>query len=101
MSDGAAGLLLLSCGGYRSGSTYCYNLLGEYVEFLGGGRRIGYVEPSQGPLLADGWSFVGARGIAVAKSHNSPGTAEGAECWPSLLAGPGTAVAPVCTVRDF
>src|SRR3954451_259172 len=104
MSERSPGLLLLSCGGYRSGSTYCYNLLGEYVESLGsgrGGRRIGYVEPSQVPLLPEVWSFVDAMGIAVAKSHNSPGTDAGAECWPALLAGPATAVAPVCTVRDF
>src|SRR3954469_24358612 len=95
------GGLLLSCGGYRSGSTYCYNLLGEYVEFVREGRRIGYVEPSQVPLLPDVWSFVDAMGIAVAKSHNSPGTDDGAECWPALLANPATTVAPVCTVRDF
>src|SRR4051812_3384762 len=101
------GLLLLSCGGYRSGSTYCYNLLGEYVESIDdgrggcGGHRIGYLEPSQVPLLSDVWSVVDAMGIAVAKTHNSPGTAEGAECWTTLLTGPATAVAPLCTVRDF
>lgn len=95
------GLLLLSSGGYRSGSTYCYNLLGEYVEHIDAGRRIGYLEPSQVPLLSDVWSFFDAMGIAVAKSHNSPGTAAGAECWPALMANPATAVASVCTVRDF
>src|SRR4051812_3102656 len=101
MSACPGGLLLLSCGGYRSGSTYCYNLLGEYVEHVASGRRIGYIEPSQVPLLPDVWSFVDALGIAVAKSHNSPGTDDGAECWPTLLADAATTVAPVCTVRDF
>ncbi len=95
------GLLLLSCGGYRSGSTYCYNLLGEYAERVGVGRRIGYIEPSQVPLLPAVWSFVDAMGMAVAKSHNSPGTDAGAECWPALMTDPATEIAPVCTVRDF
>jgi hypothetical protein len=95
------GVLLLSCGGYRSGSTYCYNLLGEYVEIANVGRRIGYVEPSQVPLLEQVWSFVDALGFAVGKSHNAPGTADGADRWQSLLEGTGTAVVPVCTVRDL
>lgn len=97
----AAPVLLLSCGGYRSGSTYLYNLTGEYVERANAGRRIGYLEPSQVPLLGQLWSVVEALGVAVAKSHNSPGTAAGADCWPSLLASPATTVVPVCTVRDF
>jgi hypothetical protein len=96
-----SGILLLSCGGYRSGSTYCYNLLGEYVEQGNVGRRVGYIEPSQVARLPEMWSFVDALGIAVGKSHNSPGTAAGAERWPDLLAGPATEVVPVCTVRDF
>lgn len=96
-----AGTLLLSCGGYRSGSTYCYNLLGEYVEQENAGRRIGYLEPTQVPLLRSVWSFVEAMSVAVAKSHNSPGTADGAESWPDLLTGPSTPVVSVCTVRDF
>jgi hypothetical protein len=95
------GTLLLSCGGYRSGSTYCYNLLGEYVEIANTGRRIGYVEPSQVPLLEQVWSFVDALGFAIGKSHNAPGTADGTECWPVLLEGDGTAVVPLCTVRDL
>jgi hypothetical protein len=95
------GVLLLSCGGYRSGSTYCYNLLGEYVELANAGRRIGYVEPSQVPLLEPVWSFVDALGFAVGKSHNAPGTADGADGWPALLEGAGTTVVPVCTVRDL
>jgi hypothetical protein len=94
------GVLLLSCGGYRSGSTYCYNLLGEYVEIANVGRRIGYIEPSQVPLLEPVWSFVDALGFAVGKSHNAPGTADGADGWPGLLEGAGTTVVPVCTVRD-
>lgn len=101
MSDGVGGRLLLSCGGYRSGSTYCYNLLGEYVERLNRGRRIGYVEPVQVPMLPEVWSFFAAMGVAVGKSHNSPGTADGADAWPELLAQPATSVVPVCTVRDL
>jgi hypothetical protein len=97
----AAPVLLLSCGGYRSGSTYLYNLAGEYVERANAGRRIGYIEPSQVPLLEPVWSMVDALGVAVAKSHNSPGTAPGADCWPGLLDSPATTVVPVCTVRDF
>jgi hypothetical protein len=93
--------LLLSCGGYRSGSTYCYNLLGEYVERANTGRRIGYLEPWHVPQLSGMWSVVDAIGLAVGKSHNAPGTAEGAEAWPVLLADAGTDVRPICTVRDF
>jgi hypothetical protein len=97
----AAPLLLLSCGGYRSGSTYLYNLAGEYVERANAGRRIGYLEPSQVPLLEQVWSMIEALGVAVAKSHNSPGTAAGADCWTNLLDSASTTVVPVCTVRDF
>ncbi len=93
--------LLLSCGGYRSGSTYLYNLAGEYVERANEGRRLGYVEPSQVPLLESVWSMVEAIGVAVAKSHDSPGTAAGADRWPALLGSPATTVVPICTVRDF
>jgi hypothetical protein len=100
-ASSAAPVLLLSCGGYRSGSTYLYNLAGEYVERANAGRRIGYLEPSQVPLLESVWSVIEALGVAVAKSHNSPGTAAGADCWPSLLESPATNVLPVCTVRDF
>jgi hypothetical protein len=96
-----AGRLILSCGGYRSGSTFCYNLVGEYVERAGSGRRIGYIEPSQVPLLSGVWSFFTAMDVAVGKSHDSPGTAAGAEVWPGLLADAATPVLPICTVRDF
>ena len=93
--------LLLSCGGYRSGSTYCYNLVGEYVERANIGRRVGYLEPSQVPQLSGMWSLVDAIGLAVGKSHNAPGTAEGAEAWPALLDDAATDVRPICTIRDF
>lgn len=101
LAGAGSGRLLLSCGGYRSGSTFCYNLLGEYVERADSGRRIGYIEPAQVPLLHDVWSFFAAMDVAVGKSHNSPGTASGAEAWPVLLGDPATPVVPVCTVRDF
>ncbi|NHC45182.1 sulfotransferase family protein [Motilibacter aurantiacus] len=91
-------LVLLSAGGYRSGSTLLYNLLGEYVELANTGRRIGYVEPGQVPLLAGpAWSFVEAMGVAVGKAHHTPAIPEGGD-WSPLLDG---RLLPVCTVRDW
>lgn len=94
--------VLLSCGGYRSGSTYLYNLLGEYAERANLGRRIGYVEPWHAPLLVELRSMVEALGLAVAKSHDAPArpdAAPGSAAWVRLLdAG---LLLPVCTVRDF
>lgn len=100
-ADGSAspgGVLLLSVGGYRSGSTYAYNLLGEYVERVNAGRRIGYVEPEQVPLLEGLWSVVEALGVAVGKAHHSPAIPEGG-AWEGLLAG-GRLLA-LCTMRDW
>jgi len=94
----SAGVLVLSVGGYRSGSTYAYNVLGEYVERANTGRRIGYVEPEQVPLLEGLWSVVDALGVAVGKAHHSPAIPEGAQ-WDRLL-GTGRLL-PVCTLRDW
>ncbi|RJK93820.1 hypothetical protein [Vallicoccus soli] len=92
-------LVLLACGGYRSGSTLAYNLLGEHAERSLAGARLGYVEPEQVPLL-DGpaWSFVEALGVAVAKAHHSPAIPEGAD-WSGLLAR--GRLLPVLTLRDW
>ena len=90
--------LLLACGGYRSGSTLAYNLLGELVERALAGARLGYVEPEQVDLLAGpAWSFVAALGVAVGKAHHSPAIPEGGR-WEALLDG---RLRPVCTVRDW
>ena len=91
-------MLVLSVGGYRSGSTYAYNLVGEYVERANRGRRIGYVEPGQVPLLERLWSVVDALGFAVGKAHHSPAIPEGAQ-WEGLLAA--GCLLPVCTLRDW
>jgi hypothetical protein len=92
-------LVLLACGGYRSGSTLAYNLLGEHDERSLAGRRIGYVEPEQVPLLAGpAWSFVEAMGVAVAKAHHTPAVAGGG-AWGDLLAD--GRLLPVLTLRDW
>jgi len=93
------GLVVLSCGGYRSGSTLQYNLAGEYAERANAGRRIGFVEPEQVALLDQGWSFVEALGVAVAKCHLAPAAAGGSERW-RRFAGQGRLLA-VYTVRDW
>ena len=91
-------VVLLACGGYRSGSTLAYNLLGEHAERSLVGRRIGYVEPDQVELLAGpAWSFVAALGVAVGKAHHSPAIPEGGS-WEALLDG---RLLAVCTVRDW
>lgn len=92
-------VVLLSCGGYRSGSTYAYNLLGEHAERTNRGRRIGYLEPTQVPQLEALWSVVEALGVAVAKTHQSPAIPEGSDSWTGLLAD--GRVLAVCTVRDW
>lgn len=65
-------MIVLSCGGYRTGSTLQYNLIGEYAERANAVRRIGFVEPGQAALLGEVWSFVEALGVAVAKCHLAP-----------------------------
>jgi hypothetical protein len=93
------GVILLACGGYRSGSTLLYNLAGEYAEHSNIGRRIGFVEPHQAALLPDVWSFIEALGVAVAKCHLAPGTDALSAVW-SALRQSGRLV-PVYTVRDW
>jgi len=67
MTTTTGGTVVLACGGYRSGSTLQYNVVGEYAERAGIGRRIGFVEPDQAAVLPQVWSFVEALGTAVAK----------------------------------
>lgn len=96
---------MLACGGYRSGSTLQYNLIGEYVERANVGRRIGLLDPPQAALLRRGglWGIVDALGVAVAKSHHAVsevvdyGGAE--EVWPELRAA--GLLTPVYSVRDW
>ncbi|QIN80533.1 hypothetical protein GBA65_20735 [Rubrobacter marinus] len=98
------GRLVLACGGYRSGSTLQYNLIGEYVERVNGGRRIGLLDPPEAARLWRGlWGIVGAMGLAVAKSHHAVGGFQdfgGAERVWSELAERGL-IAPVYSVRDW
>lgn len=93
------GLIVLSCGGYRSGSTLQYNLAGEYAERANAGRRVGFVEPEQVALLDAVWSFVEALGVAVAKCHLAPGAGDGSAHW-RRFAEQGRLLA-VYTVRDW
>ena len=91
------GTLVLSCGGYRSGSTLAYNLLGGWAEQAGVGRRVGYLEPEQVPLLDGLHSVLDALGVAVGKAHHSPGQPAGGD-WTALLAA--GRLLPVMTLRD-
>ena len=98
------GRLVLACGGYRSGSTLQYNLVGEYVERVNRGRRIGLLDPPEAALLRRGlWGIVDAMGLAVAKSHHAVSGFQdfgGAERVWSELAGQGL-IQPVYSVRDW
>lgn len=93
------GRLLLACGGYRTGSTLSYNLVGLLTEESGQGHRIGYIEPREVPLMPRMWQIVEAIRLAVAKSHQAPGMSKGAEAWMPLLES--GLVRPFCTVRDL
>jgi hypothetical protein len=95
----ADGMVLLACGGYRSGSTLQYNLAGEYTERALLGRRIGFVEPEQATLLPQVWSFVEALGTAVGKTHLAPGVERSDRTWDALLEE--DRLCPVYTVRDW
>ena len=62
------GLIVLVAGGYRSGSTLQYNLLGEYLERSGRGRRIGSILPDDAEAAAA--EVANEPGIAVTKCHH-------------------------------
>ena len=95
---------MLACGGYRSGSTLQYNLVGEYVERVNKGRRIGLLDPPQASGLWHGlWGIVDAMGLAVAKSHHAVGGFQdfgGAERVWSELDALGL-IQPIYSVRDW
>jgi hypothetical protein len=95
----SGGVILLAAGGYRTGSTFSYNIVAEFCELGNSGRRIGYLEPVQIGRLESLWSVVDAMGYAVAKSHQAPGSEAGAEAWEHLLADHKVRV--FCTVRDL
>ena len=103
-SGGVCGRLVLACGGYRSGSTLQYNLVGEYVERVNGGRRVGLLDPPEAAKLWNGlWGIVDALGLAVAKSHHAVSGFQdfgGAErVWSEL--GARGLIYPVYSVRDW
>ena len=92
---------MLAAGGYRSGSTLQYNLVGEYLEQVGSGCRAGYLEGDAATTLLPIWSLVDHVGLAVVKTHYAvTGTAAGAATsWLDLVAD-GRAV-PIMSVRDW
>jgi hypothetical protein len=61
--------IVVAAGGYRSGSTLQYNLLGIYVERLGAGRRVGWVAPDAADAVVGDW-LVHGEGLAVVKCHH-------------------------------
>ena len=64
--------VVIIAGGFRSGSTLQYNLLGEYVEHAGLGRRIGYVNPDESDAVVVAAAVT--PGLMVAKCHTiAPG----------------------------
>jgi hypothetical protein len=91
--------VVLIAGGYRTGSTLQYNLLGQYLEHAGLGRRIGYVLPDDAESAVA--ALATADGLAVAKCHQiAPGFHDyrTPDAWGRLVER-GTAVA-VLTHRD-
>ncbi len=65
--------VVVAAGGYRSGSTLQYNLVGEYVERAGLGRRLGWVGPDEAERTVAAWVAAGA-GLGIAKCHHvAPG----------------------------
>ena len=60
---------VVAAGGYRSGSTLQYNLLGEYLEAANFGARVGLVNPDDLQAISERpWSPTD--GIGVAKTHH-------------------------------
>jgi len=95
------GRIVLAAGGYRSGSTLQYNLVGEYLEQVGSGCRAGYLEGDAAATLLPIWSLVDQVGLAVVKTHYAvTGSAAGAATsWLDLVAD-GRAV-PLMSLRDW
>ena len=60
---------IVAAGGYRSGSTLQYNLLGVYLEAAELGGRIGLVDPDELQALGE-QQWTPSDGIGVAKSHH-------------------------------
>ena len=91
---------IVAAGGYRSGSTLQYNVVGRYVEMIGAGQRYGLVEPDE---VKEFIAHNGRRsGVGVVKCHHA--THEFSEfrsptAWADLVDA-GTAAAMV-TTRDI
>lgn len=68
LSERRQGKVIVVVGGYRTGSTLQYNLLGEYLEHAGLGRRLGYVLPDDADEVVQ--STRSAGGFGVAKCHH-------------------------------
>jgi glycosyltransferase involved in cell wall biosynthesis len=65
--------VILAAGGYRSGSTLQYNLIGGYLERAALGERVGFVNPAEADSLIESMSAQG-RWLVVAKCpHVVPG----------------------------
>jgi len=62
---------LVAAGGYRSGSTLQYNLIGAYFERIGIGRRFGLVDPDD--VAAFAAAAAPREAISVVKSHHAAG----------------------------
>lgn len=99
MERDADGLVLLFCGGYRSGATLAYRLTGEYAERVHAGRRIGFVPPERVAALEDRRSLPEPRAVAVARCHLGPAEAGGGAGWRRLRER--GRLLPVYTVRDW
>lgn len=89
---------VVAAGGYRTGSTLQYNLIGAYVELIGVGTRVGYVDPDD---LADALARlpVGRDCLYVAKCHHITGDRlahDRVDAWRELI---DTGEAEVVTTR--
>ena len=60
---------IVAAGGYRSGSTLQYNLLGVYLEAANLGGRVGLVDPDELQAVGE-QQWTPSDGIGVAKSHH-------------------------------